>query len=223
MMGEKEERYRVLPGPEAFLPPAAAMMGITLPDPGQAHIEGRIVPEEEAMEYAARKFLSAKVPTLHPGPLVLWHWNETAAKKATAIKALADAIPARIIPMADYRPKYPKINAAVEINPNHPNLTIWHNKEDVCMFVGVHCHQANLSLKIIRGGTSCFTIAMCAQAGHEDANLSFRDASAEKIWHLVEWVKKLKASGVKSQGLPYTQFSFNSPIRNAKPKGSNGG
>jgi len=37
----------------------------------------------------------------------------------------------------------------VEINPNHPNLTIWHNKNDVCMFVGVHCHLANLSLKII--------------------------------------------------------------------------
>lgn len=217
MMEDGEERYRVLPGPEAFLPPAAAMMGVVLPDPGEAHIEGRIVPEEEAFEYAARKLLAAKVPTLHPGPLVLWHWNEMAAKKATAIKALADAIPARIIPMADYRPKYPKINAAVEINPNHPNLTIWHNKEDVCMFVGVHCHQANLSLKIIRGGTSCYTIAMCAQAGHEDANLSFRDASPEKIWHLVEWVNRLKASGVKGQALPYTQFSFTSPKRNGAP------
>jgi hypothetical protein len=215
---EEEERYRVVTGPEAFLPPAAAMMGVVLPDPGQAHIEGRIVPEEEAMEYAARKLLGAKVPTIHPGPLVLWHWNEKAAKKATAIKALADAIPARIIPMADYRPKYPKIDAAVEINPNHPNLTIWHNKEDVCMFVGVHCHQANLSLKIIRGGTSCFTIAMCAQAGHEDAMLSFRDATPEKIWRLVEWVNKLKASGVKSQALPYTQFSFTSSKGNGKPQ-----
>jgi hypothetical protein len=215
---EEEERYRVVTGPEAFLPPAAAMMGVVLPDPGQAHIEGRIVPEVEAMEYAARKLLGAKVPTIHPGPLVLWHWNEKAAKKATAIKALADAIPARIIPMADYRPKYPKIDAAVEINPNHPNLTIWHNKEDVCMFVGVHCHQANLSLKIIRGGTSCFTIAMCAQAGHEDAMLSFRDATPEKIWRLVEWVNKLKASGVKSQALPYTQFSFTSSKGNGKPQ-----
>src|SRR5437870_2024946 len=82
----------------------------------------------------------------------------------------------------------------VKINPNHPNPTIWHNKIDVCMFVGVHCHQANLSLKIIRGGTNCYTIAMCAQAGHEDACLSFRDASAEKIMHLAEWVKKLKGA-----------------------------
>ena len=148
-----EERYRVLAGPEAYLPPAAACMGIVLPDPGQAHIEGRIVPEEEAMEHVARKFLEAKVPIIYPGPLVLWNWNEKAAQKAKAIKILADTIPARIIPMPDYRPKYPKINPEVEINPNHPNLTIWHNKNDVCMFVGVHCHLANLSLKIIRAGT----------------------------------------------------------------------
>ena len=67
---------------------------------------------------------------------------------------------------------------------HHPNLTIWHNKIDCCMFVGVHCHQANLSLKIIRGGTDCYTIAMCAQAGHEDAMLSFRDASVEKIMRM---------------------------------------
>jgi len=184
--------YRVVPGPEAYFTPSAARMGIVLPEPGEAHIEGVIVPEEKAMEYAARKLLDAKNPTLHPGPLVLWNWNEKAAKKAKAIKILAECIPARIIPMPDYRPKYPKINPDVEINPNHPNLTIWHNKEDVCLFVGVHCHQANLSLKIIRGGTDCFTIAMCAQAGHEDAMLSFRDATAEKILRLAEWVSKLR-------------------------------
>lgn len=190
-----EEKYRVLPGPEAYLPPAAACMGVTLPDPGQALIEGELVEEEAAMERAARKFLEAHIPIIYPGPLVLWHWNEKAAQKAKAIKILADAIPARIIPMPDYRPKYPKINPEVEINPNHPNLTIWHNKNDVCMFVGVHCHMANLSLKIIRGGADCYTIAMCAQAGHEDAMLSFRDATAEKILRLAEWVNKLKKTG----------------------------
>jgi hypothetical protein len=178
-------------------------MGIRLPDPGQAHIHGTIVPEEEAMEQAARQFLSAKVPTIFPGPLVLWAWNEKAAKKAKAIRHLYETIKecvdskiqqAMLIPMPDYRPKYPKINPEIEINPNHPNLTIWHNKIDACMFVGVHCHQANLSLKIIRGGTSCYTVAMCAQAGHEDAMLSFRDATAEKIGRLADWVKKLKGS-----------------------------
>jgi hypothetical protein len=54
--------------------------------------------------------------------------------------------------------------------------------------------MANLSLKIIRGGTTCFTIALCAQAGHEDANLSIRDTSAEKILRLAEWVSKLKGT-----------------------------
>jgi CO dehydrogenase beta subunit/acetyl-CoA synthase epsilon subunit len=197
-MEKEKERYRVVAGPEAYFTPAAARMGIVLPEPGEGHIEGRIVSEEEAMEFAARKLIEAKNPTIHPGPLVLWNWNEKAAKTAKAIKVLADAIPARMIPMADYRPKYPKINAEVEINPNHPNLTIWHNKEDVCVFVGVHCHMANLSLKIIRGGTSCFTIALCSQAGHEDANLSLRDLSPEKVLRLAEWVSKLKA-------MPYVQ------------------
>jgi len=195
--------YRVMPGPEHFLPPSASSMGIRLPDPGQAHIHGSIVSEEEAMEQAAREFLSARVPTIFPGPLVLWAWNEKAAKKAKAVRHLYETIKecvdskiqqAMLIPMPDYRPKYPKINPEIEINPNHPNLTIWHNKIDACMFVGVHCHQANLSLKIIRGGTSCYTVAMCAQAGHEDAMLSFRDATAEKMDRLADWVKKLKGS-----------------------------
>ena len=203
-MGE----YQVLPGPEAYLPPAAASMGIVLPDPGQALIEGRIVDEDKAYEHCARKFLGAKVPTLFPGPLVLWKWNENAAKKATAIRELANEMPARIIPMADYRPKYPKIDPEVEINPNHPNLTIWHNNIDVCMFIGVHCHQANLALKIIRGGANCYTIAMCAQAGHDDACLSFRDASVEKIKKLTETIKKLKKEGVKSQAEDFLQIKL---------------
>ena len=194
--------YRVLPGPEHFLPPAAASMGIRLPNPGEAHINGVIVSEDKAYEEAARQFLMAKVPTIFPGPLVLWAWNEKAAKKATAVRHLFNTLKEcaqagqkpMLIPMPDYRPKYPKINPEVEINPNHPNLTIWHNKIDCCMFIGVHCHQANLSLKIIRGGTSCYTIAMCAQAGHEDAMLSFRDASVEKIMRLAETVKRLKGT-----------------------------
>jgi len=195
------EKYQVLPGPEAFLPPAAACAGVVLPDPGQGNIHGETVPEDVAIEEAAKRFLSAKVPTIFPGPLVLWGWNQTSEKKATAIKALYDELKshnegALLIPMPDYRPKYPKINPEIEINPNHPNLTIWHNKIDVCMFVGVHCHQANLSLKIIRGGTSCYTIAMCAQAGHEDAMITFRDATPEKILKLLDAVKRLKNSDV---------------------------
>ena len=191
--------YKVLAGPEAFLPPAAATKGVELPDPGGALIEGALATEEEAMEHAARKFLEAKVPTIFPGPLVLWDWRDGAAQKAEAIKNMFETLKevARpdqnpmLIPMPDYRPKYPKIDAEREINPNHPNLTIWHNKIDVCMFVGVHCHFANISLKIIRGETSAYTVAMCAQHGHEDAMMTFRDASVEKINQLSAKIKEL--------------------------------
>jgi hypothetical protein len=37
---------------------------------------------------------------------------------------------------------------------------------------------------------------MCAQAGHEDANLSFRDASPEKITRLADTIKRLAGQGV---------------------------
>jgi len=198
------ERYCVLSGPEGFLPPAAATRGVVLPDLGGGLIEGEIFQEEVVEEAVARKLLSARVPTIFPGPLVLWHWNETAARKAKAIRHLFETLKRvadtnqrpMLIPMPDYRPKYPKINPEVEINPNHPNLTIWHNKIDVCMFVGVHCHQANLALKIIRGGTDCYTIAMCAQHGHEDAMITFRDATPEKILRLTNAIERLKTTGI---------------------------
>ena len=170
------------------------MMGIVLPDPGQGHIEGRLVSEDEAIEEAARKLSAAKVPTFFPGPLVLWKWNEKSAKMAKAIKRAAVEGGINIIPMSDYRPKYPKIDPETEINPNHPNLTIWHNKIDVCLFVGVHCHQANLALKIIRGGTSCYTLAFCSFAGHEDANLSVRDTGPEKFELLTDFIKKMRTN-----------------------------
>jgi len=185
--------YKVVAGPEAYLSPAAASLGVVLPENGQGLIEGEIVPEEIVMEIIAKKLLTAKNPTLFPGPLVLWAWSEKSIEKATAAQKLAAEVPGmRIIPMPDYRPKYPMINPAIEINPNHPNLTIWHNNIDVCMFIGVHCHYANLALKIIRGGTDCYTIALCGEFGHEDAMITLRDVSAEKVTKLTEVVKRVK-------------------------------
>ena len=186
----------IVPGPAGFHPPSAAQLGVSLPDPGQGLFYGLLEPnEEKVIEEMARKMLTSPNATIFPGPLLLWAWNDHAVEKAKATLEIAAQIPeVMIIPMPDYRPKYPKIDPEEVINPNHPNLTIWHNKIDCCMFVGVHCHQANLSLKIIRGGTSCYTIAMCAQAGHEDAMLSFRDASVEKIMKLADTVKRLKGT-----------------------------
>jgi len=187
--------YKVINGPEGYLAPAAASMGVVLPDEGEALFEGKIMLKEEVMKKIAVKLLEAKNPTFFPGPLVLWAWNEKAIEKAKAVKELAEIVGAKIIPMPDYRPKYPMINPEEEINPNHPNLTIWHNKIDVCVFVGVHCHYANLALKIIRGGTNCYTIALCGNYGHEDAMISLRDIYAEEVRSLTDVVKSMKKGG----------------------------
>jgi len=184
--------YQVLAGPEGYLPPSAAVMGVELPNKGDALVEGKIVSDNEALHLIAEKLLSAKRPFFFPGPLLLWAWKDGVAERAQAVRELADAVGAGVIPMPDYRPKYPMINPAIEINPNHPNLTIWHNKIDVCVFVGVHCHYANVALKIIRGGTSCYTIALCGEAGHEDAMVSLRDVNLAKIQELTAIVKEKK-------------------------------
>lgn len=178
--------YPVVAGPEGYFPPAAAAKGIELPEKGQALIEGAIVSEENALQAIVDKLSRAENPVFFPGPLLLWDWKPGVSKKAQAVKELAGVFHARIIPMPDYRPKYPKINPEAEINPNHPNLTIWHNKIDVCVFVGVHCHYANIALKIIRGGTSCYTIALCAHMGHEDAMISLSSVGNGTIRTLKE-------------------------------------
>ena len=187
--------YKVLRGPEGYLPPSAASMGVELPDKGFALIEGQAVVREDAMETIVDTILSAKNPVFFPGPLVLWAWKDGVAEKAKAIKEMAEAAEAKIIPMPDYRPKYPMINPEIEINPNHPNLTIWHNKIDVCVFVGVHCHYANVALKMIRGGTECYTIALCGEAGHEDAMISLRDVRVEDIQRMTQIIKRRKGEG----------------------------
>jgi len=186
--------YRVRPGPEGYLPPAAASMGVELPQRGEALVEGRVVPEEEAFQIIAKKLLTARNPVFIPGPTILWAWKDGAAEKARAVLKLMEATGARAIPMPDYRPKYPMINPAVEINPNHPNLTIWHNQIDVGVFVGVHCHYANMALKIVRGGTDCYTIGLCGEMGHEDAMITLRDVDVAKLERLTEVVKTLAAA-----------------------------
>lgn len=181
-------------GAEGYLPLAMAMRGVVGPSKGEGLVLGRVVPEQEAIEEAARRLVHARHPTIFPGPLVLWAWSEQASREAKVVKALADAVPARVIPMADYRPKYPKIVPEREINPNHPNLTIWKNRIDVCLFVGVHCHQSNIALKIIRGGTDCFTIALCTFSGDDEAHLTIRDLTADTIQRIVDAVHRQKRS-----------------------------
>jgi hypothetical protein len=194
----KEPSYRVVTGPEGLLPPAAAIMGIHLPEEGEGLVEGRIVNEDAAMEAAAIALLTRKNPTLFPGPLMLWGWNEHTRHKSKPFFEVAHEIPGvRIIPMPDYRPIYPKIDPEAVINPCHPNLTIWHNKIEACIFIGVHCHFANITLKMIRAGTNCYTIALCAEAGHEDAMASIPNFTAEKLAKFAETLRKVKRNGIK--------------------------
>jgi hypothetical protein len=204
--GDFMNGYMVKAGPEGYLPPAAALCGVVLPKPGSALVEGIIVPEEDAIALAVKKLLEAKNPAFFPGPQLLWDWQEGVSQKAKAVRDLAVLLGAQIIPMPDYRPKYPMINPQIEINPNHPNLTIWHNQIDVCVFVGVHCHYANVALKIIRGGTDCYTIALCAREGHEDAMISLRDVNLAKIKKLYD----LASARRQQVGLPCQPVKVNS-------------
>ena len=170
----------IVPGPAGFHPPSAAQLGVALPDPGEGLYYGLLEPnEDKVIEEMARKMLTSPNATIFPGPLVLWAWNEHAVEKAKAVLEIAAQIPdVMIIPMPDYRPKYPKIDPEEVINPNHPNLTIWGNKIEACIFIGVHCHYANLTLKMIRAGTNVLHGDLCG-TGHEDAMLTIRDSEAQ--------------------------------------------
>lgn len=192
----KKERYRVLPGPEGLLPPAAAAMGILQPNEGEGLLEGEALPEEQVMEVIAEKMLTRRNPTLFPGPLLIWGWNQQTREKAAAVLLMAKEIPgARIITMPDYRPIYPKINPEVVFSPCHPNLTLWHNHIEVCMLIDAHCHFVNVTLKMIRGGTNCYTITLCANDTHEDSVASIGPCDIEKIRRLTKTIIRVRDSG----------------------------
>ncbi len=188
-------------GPVGYMPKSAPMMGVELSPEGQALLYGNVVSEDEAMRDAAKALLTMDNPTIFPGPMVLWDWKDDVADKSAAILELASEIPnCKIIPMPDYRPKYPKIDVKAEINPNHPNLTILDNKIKACVFIGVHCHYANLSLRMIRAGTNCYTVAMCAEMGHEEAMASIRDVHADDVLRFKDIVVEVR----KELGIEYT-------------------
>ena len=188
-------------GPVGYMPQSAPSMGVELSPEGKALLFGNIVEEKEAMRDAAKALLTMDNPTIFPGPMVLWDWKDDVADKSAAILELASEIPnCKIIPMPDYRPKYPKIDVKAEINPNHPNLTILDNKIKACVFIGVHCHYANLSLRMIRAGTDCYTIAMCAEMGHEEAMASIRDVHANDVRKFKDIVIEVR----KELGIEYT-------------------
>jgi len=106
-----------------------------------------------------------------------------------------------VITMPDYRPIYPKIDPETVINPCHPNLTVNHNKIETCVLIGIHCHFANITLKMIRANTNCYTMAFCAYDGHEDALISLRDLDGSKLIKVTEAIRKAKKEGVEPWAL----------------------
>ena len=185
-------------GPIGLLPPSAASEGIFQPEKGSGYqlVEGEHVPEDKAIETAAHKLLTLRNPTLFPGPMIVWGWNDETIHKAELIMDLVKEVPGmNVIPTPDYRPIYPKIDPEAVINPCHPNLTIQHNKIHTCVLIGVHCHFANITLKMIRANTNCYTMAFCAYDGHEDALLSIRDIDGSKIEKITQAIKDVKKSG----------------------------
>ncbi len=191
-------------GPIGLLPPSAAALGIFQPEQGTGMdlVEGEHVPTDKAIEKAAHEILTRRNPTLFPGPMIVWGWNEETDHKADLAMDLVKEVPGmNVITMPDYRPIYPKIDPETVINPCHPNLTINHNKIESCILIGIHCHFANITLKMIRANTNCYTMAFCAYDGHEDALISLRDLDGSKLIKVTEAVRKAKKDGVEPWGL----------------------
>lgn len=191
-------------GPIGLLPPSAAAMGIFQPekDSGMDLVEGMHVPTDEAIKKAAYELLTRRNPTLFPGPMMVWGWNDETMRKAEMAMDLVREVPGmNVITMPDYRPIYPKIDPEAVINPCHPNLTVQHNKIETCILIGVHCHFANITLKMIRANTNCYTMAFCAYDGHEDALISLADLDGSKLQKVTEAIRQAKKDGVEPWGL----------------------
>ena len=191
-------------GPIGLLPPSAAAMGIFQPEIGSGMdlVEGSHVPTDKAIEKAAHELLTRRNPTLFPGPMIVWGWNDETIHKAEKAMELVREVPGmNVIPMPDYRPIYPKIDPEAVINPCHPNLTINHNKIETCAFIGLHCHFANVTLKMIRANTNCYTIAFCSYDGHEDALISLSDFDGSKLQKMTDAIRKAKKDGVEPWAL----------------------
>jgi hypothetical protein len=211
-------------GPAGFHPPSAMELGVTHPDSGFGLLYGQHAQEDEVIAEAARQLYTRKNPTIFPGPLYCWAWHPEWIAKGQALLRLASEIPnVMIIPMPDYRPKYPKIDPEEGINPNHPNLTIWGNKIEVALFIGIHCHYANLALRMVRAGTNCLTVAFCHDI-HEDAMLSVQDLDVAKMDHIIDIFRSVrKGLGIempkdgKTVRLTGTQIRANHGIERVQP------
>jgi len=187
---KKEYTYRELVSPESISHKAHPVVN-------KAIVDEQDVDDDIALHEIALKALNAKKPVIvSSARIMMWSFEEGTWEKARVIRKLADAIGAEILPIFDIRPEFPTVKSAVEINPFHGDLVIEHNKYDVAIFCGIDCSYADVALKIIRAGSSCYTIALCGHMGHVDASITLRDATIDKLNKLVEIISEIKAKGL---------------------------
>ena len=92
------------------------------------------------------------------------------------------------------------------------------------MFIGIHCHYANLALRMVRAGTNCLTIAFCHDI-HEDAMLSVQDLDVKQMDHIIEIFKTVRKElkiempkDRKTVHLTGTQIRANHGIERVNPR-----
>jgi CO dehydrogenase beta subunit/acetyl-CoA synthase epsilon subunit len=97
------------------------------------------------------------------------------------------------------------------------------NKIEVALFIGIHCHHANLALRMVRAGTNCLTIAFCHDI-HEDAMLSVQDLDVNYMNHVIEIFRAVRKDlgvempkGGKTVRLTGTQIRANGGIEHLSP------
>lgn len=168
------------------------------PEESKAIVEGKVVDEEGALHRVAEKVLNAKKAVIFsPARIIMWAFEEGAPDKARVIRKLAEAIGAEILPVFDIRPEFPAVKSAVEINPYHADLVIEHNRYDVAIFIGIDCPYADVALKIILDGSTCYTIALCGHSGHVDASITLRDTGPAKLNKLIAIINEMKKGALK--------------------------
>ncbi|AEH46026.1 phosphate ABC transporter, periplasmic phosphate-binding protein [Thermodesulfatator indicus DSM 15286] len=188
-LGIKKD-FLILRGPGGYYESDA----YKLPEKDKALVEGEMVSVDEALEKIAEKLLAAKYPVFFPGPTVIWKTEERAKKATAIIRKIVEEVGANIIPMPKYW-KPPVENPLVEEEARRFwTDNIWFNRIDVCVFVGVPCPYADVGLKILREETDCYTIALCAHAGHKDAIITLRDVTPEVLEKLYQAVREIKAA-----------------------------
>jgi hypothetical protein len=104
-----------------------------------------------------------------------------------------------------------------------PDLTIWGNKIEAVLFIGIHYHYANLALRMLRASMNCLIIAFCHDI-HEDAMLSVQDLDVKQLDRIIEISKTVrKELGIempkdgKTVHLTATQIRANHGVERVNP------